>query len=533
MNCRVLAHRCAKLVCLLAAIGGSQPVPADAQQSQTPTAATTAIVKSDSATVFSEMDASSERTSGLKKGDSVYVDLRMDQGGRSWCGVRPSQQANRIGFVDCKLLQRVGNLAPLATSDTRASTSSSSRGTAAEIPLLRPAAPSATGLAVIKEQVIKEGVIDSGYILTLEAQASSGNPGAVTRAALAHLVAGEFELSLHEPDKALEQFQAMQSFSGQQRSLVVASLEGQAYALLLKSEYSSALELSEKARELSPQSAQLASLSGWAHYRLNQLDRAIADLQMAQKLKPSANVAALLEQAKRDKDAEGDFGEGESRHFMLRYHEGASRQLASELIRVLEEHFQALADGLHYTPAEPITVIVYTREAFRGVTGVPDWAGALNDGRIRVPVQGLEAVPEALSRSLKHELTHSFLYQKTQGRCPTWLQEGVAQWMAGRRVGSEAAQVLAMFQNGQGKSLRALEGNWMKFSSAESWFSYQWSLAAVEAIEADSGSDGLDRLLDAERAEPSGDGALLQGLRTNYSSLDESVVSYLRRTYLQ
>ena len=73
----------------------------------------------------------------------------------------------------------------------------------------------------------------------------------------------------------------------------------------------------------------------------------------------------------------------------------------------------------------------------------------------------------------------------------------------------------------------------MKFSSAESWFSYQWSLAAVEAIEADSGSDGLDRLLDAERAEPSGDGALLQGLRTNYSSLDESVVSYLRRTYLQ
>ena len=41
----------------------------------------------------------------------------------------------------------------------------------------------------------------------------------------------------------------------------------------------------------------------------------------------------------------------------------------------------------------------------------------------------------ALSRILKHELTHSFLYQKTQGRCPTWLQEGVAQWMEGRRGG--------------------------------------------------------------------------------------------------
>jgi tetratricopeptide (TPR) repeat protein len=325
----------------------------------------------------------------------------------------------------------------------------------------------------------------------------------------------------------------MQSFAGQQRNLLLACLEGQAFAMLMKSEYSSALELSEKARKLNPQSARLASLSGWARYRLNQLDAAIADLQLAQKLLPSANVAALLAQATRDKKTEGDFGEDESRHFVIRYHGGASRQLASELIRVLEEHFQALAGELHFTPAEPITVIVYTRETFREVTGVPDWAGALNDGRIRVPVQGLETVPEAVSRSLKHELTHSFLFQKTQGRCPTWLQEGVAQWMAGRRVGRDAAQVLAMFQNGQGKPLRSLEGNWMKFSSPESWFSYQWSLAVVEGIEADSGSDGLDRLLDAERTESSGESALLQGLRTNYSSLDEATVAYLRRTYLQ
>jgi tetratricopeptide (TPR) repeat protein len=399
--------------------------------------------------------------------------------------------------------------------------------------LLHPAAPTTKEYAAIKDQVVKEGVIDSGYIATLEAQAANGNPSAVTRAALAHLAAGEFELSQHEPDKAREQFQAMQSFAGQQRNLLLASLEGQAYALLMKSEYSSALEFSEKARKLSPQSAQLASLSGWAHYRLNQLDAAIADLQLSERLRPNANVAGLLEQAKRDKVAEGDFGEGESRHFVLRYHGGASRQLASELIHTLEEHFQALQSELHYTPAEPITVIVYTRETFRDVTGVPDWAGALNDGRIRVAVQGLETVPEALSRSLKHELTHSFLYQKTQGRCPTWLQEGVAQWMERRRVGRDAAQLLAMFESSQGKSLRSLEGNWMKFSSAESWFSYGWSLAAVEAIEADSGGDGLDRLLDAERTESSGEAALLQGLRTNYSSLDEFAASYLRKTYLQ
>ena len=47
----------------------------------------------------------------------------------------------------------------------------------------------------------------------------------------------------------------------------------------------------------------------------------------------------LLEKVKRDKEAEGDFREGESSHFVVRYHGGASRQLASEVTRVLEDQF--------------------------------------------------------------------------------------------------------------------------------------------------------------------------------------------------
>ena len=73
----------------------------------------------------------------------------------------------------------------------------------------------------------------------------------------------------------------------------------------------------------------------------------------------------------------------------------------------------------------------------------------------------------------------------------------------------------------------------MKFSSSESWFSYGWSLAIVESIEANFGADGLDRLLEAERTESSGEAALLHALRTNYSSLDDATLEYLRRTYLQ
>src|SRR5438874_6571284 len=387
------------------------------QISQTPTAGSDATVKAEAAVVFVEMDSSSDRVSILKKGAIVYVDLRVDQNGKSWCGVRPSAQANRIGFVDCKNLERVG---PPATSLRDAATSRSKQGAAADIPLARPAMPTAIGFEAMKNLVVKEGVIDSGLIATLEMQAAGGAPSATTRAALAHLAAGEFELSQHQPDKALEHFEAMEAFAGPQRNLVLASLDGRVYALLMKSEYSSALELIEKARKLSPRSANLAAWSGWTHYQLNQLDAAVEDLQVAQNIRPAQNVAALLEKAKRDKEAEGDFREGESSHFVLRYHGGASRQLASEVIHTLEDQFQILKSELHYTPPEQIGVILYTHDNFRDVTRVPGWAGGLNDGRIRVPVQGLETVSDLLARILKHELTHSFVFQKTAGRCPTW-----------------------------------------------------------------------------------------------------------------
>jgi tetratricopeptide (TPR) repeat protein len=509
------------------------PARTSGQSSQMPTAATGATVKADTVTVFLEMDSSSDQVSTLKKGVAVYVDLRMDQGGKSWCGVRPSAQANRIGFVDCRSLERVTGAAPAIAGGRGNTNSESTHGPAAEIPLERPATPTAKGYAAMKNEVVKEGVIDAGLISTLEAEASRGGPTAVTRAALAHLAAGEFELMQHEPDKALEHFEAMELFAGQQRDLLLASLDGRIYAQMMKSEYSTALELIDKARKLSPQSANLAAWSGYTHYRMNQLDAAIADLQTAQKIRPSPGVAALLEKAKRDKNAEGDFREGESSHFVLRYHGGASRQLASEVIHTLEDQFQVLKSELHYTPPEQIGVILYTQESFFDVTRVPGWAGGLNDGRIRVPVQGLETVSDLLARILKHELTHSFVYQKTSGRCPTWLQEGVAQWMEGRRSGADAAQLIAFYQDGKGKSLRYLDGPWMVLSSGQARYAYAWALAVVEAIEADSGSDGLDRLLDAERTETSGENALLQALRTNYSSLDDSTADYLRRTYLQ
>jgi hypothetical protein len=73
----------------------------------------------------------------------------------------------------------------------------------------------------------------------------------------------------------------------------------------------------------------------------------------------------------------------------------------------------------------------------------------------------------------------------------------------------------------------------MSLSVGQARFAYAWALAVVEAIEGTSGSDGLDRLLDSERTESTGEAALLQALRTSYSGLDDTTVDFLRKAYLQ
>jgi hypothetical protein len=73
----------------------------------------------------------------------------------------------------------------------------------------------------------------------------------------------------------------------------------------------------------------------------------------------------------------------------------------------------------------------------------------------------------------------------------------------------------------------------MHLSPAQARFAYAWSLAVVEMVEARFGADAMNRLLDAEESETSGETALRQGLRTNFSDLDDATVAFLRQIYLQ
>src|SRR5580700_3728433 len=180
------------------------------------------------------------------------------------------------------------------------------------------------------------------------------------------------------------------------------------------------------------------------------------------------------------------------------------------------------------TPPEPVGVILYTEQGFADITRAPSWVGALNDGRMRIPVQGLTSVTPELARVLKHELTHSFIGQKTHNRAPTWLQEGVAQYMEGRRTTGSAGSLLNVGSQGGLPALASLEGSWMGLSGGSASVAYAWSLAAVESIIQSGSIVDISRLLDAIAASPDTEQALRDTLHDDYSDLQQQAIVFLQ-----
>jgi tetratricopeptide (TPR) repeat protein len=384
-----------------------------------------------------------------------------------------------------------------------------------------------TGKTEIEAAVIRDGEVDRNYVARLENEALSGQSLANWNAALGHHAASQFELAHGEMDLALADEQQALKYAPQQPVFLMNA----AYLHLRRSEYTQSLEYLERARRVAPEDPDVAKLTGWAYYGLNKMDQAAGEWQHALALRPDKETQAALKKALRDKEEEAQYKENESRHFTLRYSGAAEPAMARDVLRTLEHHFDAIESQLSYSPPDAIGVILYTQQAFADITQAPAWVGALNDGRIRVPVQGLSSVTPELSRVLRHELTHSFIQQKTRGRAPTWIQEGLAQWMEGKRSNTSAAALIRMAASAPEQAAAHFEGDWMKMSNEVVGVAYAWALANVECILRAGGMTDLDRIMNRLADGEASEAATKGVTRSNYAELTSDTVDYLRKTY--
>jgi len=380
----------------------------------------------------------------------------------------------------------------------------------------------------VEQGAVHDGMIDRDFIAKLEGEARSGSRADRESAALAHHVAAQFEMTHGDMDHALADERTALNFAPDLASLLL----NVAYLHLRRSEFKQSLDYLDRARRNSPNNADVAKLSGWAYYGLNKLDQAVAEWKRALALRSDPEVQAALEKAQKDKAEEESYKENESPHFTLRYNGSAEPALAREVLRTLESHYNEIESELRFSTPDSVGVILYTKQAFADITNAPDWVSALNDGRIRVPVQGLTGMTPDLARVLKHELTHSFVQQKTHGRAPTWLQEGIAQWMEGKRSNMSAAALLQVCDAKQALSLGQLEGSWMQFPNNKGSYAYAWSLANVEAIVQTTGMGDIESVLDRIATGESAESALRNVIHNDYGDLMQATAEYLLKTYV-
>jgi tetratricopeptide (TPR) repeat protein len=407
-----------------------------------------------------------------------------------------------------------------------ADSTSTQRIPARDLPLPQPTQGIARSEA--RSLVVRQNQVDEGYLRELD-RAVDDKPTPENRRLLAQAYqeAATFLARQGDADGAIEKCQHALRLVENDPGLTTTL----AYFLVKQDRPWQAIELLLPAQDRNPQNPDIRLLLGSAYYAMDDLDQAIREWNQARAIQENPSVREAVEKAQRERDWAGTYQELRSQHFLLHYDEGEVKALGNEVLSKLEDIFQELEQDLDIYPHETITVLMYPNQAFRDITRSPNWAGAVNDGKLRIPVSGLQSVTPELAAVLKHELTHSFVRQETQGHCPQWFNEGLAQLEEGKKTEAFGAELAHFMATGQAPPYSGIEGSFMKLPDTQAKQAYAKSLAALEYLRDAHGMTEIRQMLRLMVSNPEFSSILQQELQLTYSRFEEEVTAYILQRY--
>ena len=395
-------------------------------------------------------------------------------------------------------------------------------GAAANAPDITPPAPTFNHEADVAEKVIRDGKVDPDALSSL-GQAS--NPEV---AATAYFLAGKHESDHGNFPVAKRYYEGALRFQPDNSTLLIYY----AATLMRTGHAPEALPYAQHAASVAPDSADAVAMLGFVQFASDHTPDAIRSWKKALALRPDAVVSQYLARAERESTAESEFSQRESSHFNLHYEgKDTSEGFRRDLLATLESDYDALAGDFGYSPRNTIAVTLYTQQAFFDVTRAPLWSGAINDGKLRIPISGMQSVTPELARVLKHELTHSFVSQMSGNRCPTWLNEGIAQIEEGRSSGSNGRQLAQLFAAGNEIPFNVLEGSFMNFTAPVATVAYAESLAGAEYIRDAYGISEIARILQMLSQGSSSEAALRATVHVDYRQFRDEMARALKEKY--
>jgi tetratricopeptide (TPR) repeat protein len=271
----------------------------------------------------------------------------------------------------------------------------------------------------------------------------------------------------------------------------VAALQALAAAQVALGEGERASETARRALALDPGNALSLELLGDALNEAGDFAGARQQFRLAIDVQETARVRKKLE------SLGTSIASVSSARFRILYDGGLDEPLGLAVLRLLDAAWEEYQRRLGFSPDLPVTIVLQTATTFRDTTRAPEWAAAWNDGTIRVPVMGLDSPTPGLVRVLRHELAHSFVAARAGAQCPTWLHEGLAQWLEGGDPEREDPALARLARAARLARLESLERPFLGLSEADATTAYAESLSAVAYLLRLRGEAGVRRLIDA------------------------------------
>jgi hypothetical protein len=398
----------------------------------------------------------------------------------------------------------------------------SKAGSSAELPEITPPTPTFTHEADVAAKVVHHGKVDTEALDNLQREGNS------EILATGYFLAGKTETDHGNFPQARRYFESALRWQPDNSTLLVYY----SACLLRTGHAAEALSYAERAARVASDSPDALAMLGFVQFASDHTPEAIRSWRKSLEIRPDATVSQYLARAERESSAESNFSQNESSHFKLHF-EGkeTSEAFRHDLLTTLEAEYDDLVRDLGYSPRNNIAVTLYTQQEFFDVTRAPAWTGALNDGKLRIPISGITSMTSELARILKHELTHSFVSQMTAGRCPTWLNEGIAQIEEGKSSASYGRPLAQLFAAGNEIPYNLLEGSFMRFSTPEATAAYAESLATTEYIRDSYGMSEIPRILERLAQGSSTEAALRATIHSDYRQLQDEMARWLKDKY--
>jgi Tfp pilus assembly protein PilF len=391
----------------------------------------------------------------------------------------------------------------------------------ASLPAYTPPDAPVAGEAQLLEQIVRSGQVNREALRTIDAQ------GNRSQTAVAFYIAGKQEFQSGDYNNARRDLETALRNDSQNPAI----LNFYAALLIKTGDPQDAVLYAERAVEQAPDSADAYAVLGYAQFATDHPREAIQSWKRSLALRPDSSIQQMIARARRENRAEDNFSERDTGHFNLRYEGTQSPEaLRNQILATLEFAYQDLASQFGKEPRSSIEVVLYTNQAYFDVTRAPGWTGALNDGKIRIPLRGLTSVTPGLARILRHELTHSFVNQETQGRCPQWLNEGIAQMLEPKSI-TQGHVLAQLFKAEREIPLNALESGFTSLSLGESQLAYAESLATVAYIRDQYGMSDVMRILDRIGQGESVESALRSTIHCDYRQLQDETGASLAHQF--